>query len=280
MTHVSALSSCTYGIEGVRVGILPLFSAWVRGHKICHPPVKLRVPPWDLQAVLVALGEDRFEPLRQVDMEHLTYKTLFLVAVASARRISELHALSVHLPFLIENPLSFILAVNPAFLPKTNTQEALDSDIELWAFVPNPTSKYERLLQRMCPVKALKIYLDHTREVRGQNRALFVHFVPAKAPRPISKATLGRFLTAAIKEAYFILDREGEIVSANPHSVRGVATIWAEFARVPPKEICRAATWSGPCSFARHYRLNLDGQNDPHNFGAQLLSAATRGRPK
>ncbi len=87
MTHVSALSSCTYGIEGVRVGIHPLVSAWVRGHKICHPPVKLRSLPWDQQAVLVALGEGRFEPLRQVDMEHLKYKTLFLVALSSARRM-------------------------------------------------------------------------------------------------------------------------------------------------------------------------------------------------
>ncbi len=72
-------------------------SAWVRGHK--------RIPPLDLQAVLVALGEERFESLRQVDMEHLMYKTLLLVALSTVRRISELHALSVQPPFLIENPV-------------------------------------------------------------------------------------------------------------------------------------------------------------------------------
>ena len=152
----------------------------------------------------------------------------------------------------------------------------MDSDIELQAFVPNPTSKYEYLLQCMCPVRALKIYLDCTREVRGQNRALFVHFDPAKAPRPISKATLGHFLMAAIQEAYFVLDREGEIVSANPHSVRGVATTWAEFARVPTKAICRSATWSGPCSFTRHYRLNLGKNDNSPNFATQMLTVATR----
>ncbi len=123
----------------------------------------------------------------------------------------------------------------------------------------------------MCPVRALKIYLECTKGVRGQNGALFVHFVPAKAPRPISKATLSRFLTAAIREAYFILDGEGEIVQANPHTVRCVATTWAEFARVPPNEICRAATWSGSCSFARHYRLNLNKDKDPPNPGTQIL---------
>ncbi len=86
-------------------------------------------------------------------------------------------------------------------------------------------------------------------------------------------------MTAAIRETYFILDREGEIVQANPHTVRGVATTWPEFTRVPPKEICLAATWSGPCSFARHYRLNLNKDKDPPNLGTQILSVATRGRP-
>ncbi len=85
---------------------------------------------------------------------------------------------------------------------------------------------------------------------------------------------------AAIREDYLILDREGEIVSANPHSVRGVATTWAEFARVTPQEICWTATWSGPCSFARHYHLNLGEDNDPPNFATQMLSVATRSRPK
>ncbi len=84
----------------------------------------------------------------------------------------------------------------------------MDSDIELRAFVPNPTSKYERFLQRMCLDRALKIYIDRTKEVRGQNRALFIHYDPAKAACPISKATLGRFLMAAIRATYFVLNRE------------------------------------------------------------------------
>ena len=60
-----------------------------------------------------------------------------------------------------------------------NTQETLDSDVELRAFVPNRTSKYERFLQRMCPVRALKIYLDRTNKVRGQTGpCLFILFLP------------------------------------------------------------------------------------------------------
>ena len=57
MTHVLALSSCTYEIEGFRVGTDPLVSAWVRGQRVKNPPVKLRVPPWDLPTALAAFAE-------------------------------------------------------------------------------------------------------------------------------------------------------------------------------------------------------------------------------
>ncbi len=119
------------------MGVHPLVSAWVVGHKVCCPPVKLRVPLWDLQAILVALMEKWYEPLRQVEMERLTYRTLFLVALASAHCVSELHALSVELPFMIKNPQSFNLAVSLAFLPKTNIDVTLDVDIERNIFVPD-----------------------------------------------------------------------------------------------------------------------------------------------
>ncbi len=85
----------------------------------------------------------------------------------------------------------------------------------------------------MCPARALKIYLLPTQEVRGQNRALFVHFHSDKASWRIWKATLSRWLTDVIRQAYTIL-RKVLSVHANQHSVQGVATSWAEFARVLP----------------------------------------------
>ena len=46
------------------------------GHKVCRYLIKLRVPPWDLQVVLVAFTEKLYESLCPVDM----------VALASTRR--------------------------------------------------------------------------------------------------------------------------------------------------------------------------------------------------
>ncbi len=98
--------------------------------------MKLRTPPPSegLSAVVAALTEKEFEPLSHDDMKAFPSKVLFLVALASARHISEPHALSVEPAFLIERAHSFNLAVNAAFLLKKTTDSTLSGDIELQAF--------------------------------------------------------------------------------------------------------------------------------------------------
>ena len=119
--------------------------------------------------VLAALIEKLFEPLHQATPQNLMLKVLFLLAATSARRVSEIHALCIDPPFLIQNPRSFRLAPNPAFLPKTSTEVALSSDLEITAFYPEPTNTLEWGLHLMCLVRALRIYLRHTEHSRGPN---------------------------------------------------------------------------------------------------------------
>ena len=57
-------------------------------------PVELCPPAWDVALVLQSLTEAPYEPLRTCDERFLAQKTLFLLALASAKRIGELHALS------------------------------------------------------------------------------------------------------------------------------------------------------------------------------------------
>jgi site-specific recombinase XerD len=59
-----------------------------------RPPRRSEVPPWDLNTVLDYIKGPPFEPLKQATLKNVTLKTVFLLALASARRCSELHALS------------------------------------------------------------------------------------------------------------------------------------------------------------------------------------------
>ena len=57
-------------------------------------PVELRPPAWDVSLVLQSLTGAPYEPLRTCEERFLAQKTLFLLVLASAKRIDELHALS------------------------------------------------------------------------------------------------------------------------------------------------------------------------------------------
>ena len=61
--------------------------------------VELRPPAWDVALVLQSLTGAPYEPLRTCDEHFLAQKTLFLLALASAKRIGELHALSYRVSF-------------------------------------------------------------------------------------------------------------------------------------------------------------------------------------
>ena len=50
------------------------------------------LPKWNLSVVLNELTKAPFEPMKDTDLKHLTLKTAFLLALASGKRHSEIHA--------------------------------------------------------------------------------------------------------------------------------------------------------------------------------------------
>jgi hypothetical protein len=142
-SHVSALSQCLPLYEDVTIGIHPWVAKWVSGRRMSHPPRHLVYPPWDLGLVLSALTEHPYKPLHKASLVAITLTTAFLISVISARRVSVLHALSRDPAYLTLNPLSAILRVNPAFVPKTTTEIALTSEIESFRlFCPPPPLRW------------------------------------------------------------------------------------------------------------------------------------------
>ena len=59
-------------------------------HRDC-PKSSRNLPKWNL-SVLNELTKPPFEPMRDTDLKHLTLKTAFLLALASCKRRSEIHA--------------------------------------------------------------------------------------------------------------------------------------------------------------------------------------------
>ena len=60
------------------------------------PQREVQPPDWNLSFVLRCLSRPPLEPLKLAFDKHLTWKTSFLLAPASAKKVSELYDLSFH----------------------------------------------------------------------------------------------------------------------------------------------------------------------------------------
>ena len=74
----------------------PILQDLLRSFKVEVPIRADRPPPWDLEVVLRYLRSSTFEPLSSVPLRSLTKEALFLIALTTAKRVSELQALSKH----------------------------------------------------------------------------------------------------------------------------------------------------------------------------------------
>ena len=72
----------------------PILKDLIRSFEISAPRPIFPPPPWDLDKVLEFLSGPPFEPLARASFLDKTKKALFLLAMATAKRVSELQALS------------------------------------------------------------------------------------------------------------------------------------------------------------------------------------------
>ena len=57
-----------------------------------RPKGRRGIPSWNLSLVLHQLTQAPFEPIKEASLKHLTFKTVFLLALVSGKRRSEIHA--------------------------------------------------------------------------------------------------------------------------------------------------------------------------------------------
>ena len=187
-------------LSGVYRFVLPELSSHfvirdlLRSFRLSRPVVS-RVPPWDLLQVLSSLRISPFEPLSSASLRDLTRKTLFLLALATARRVGELQALAVGVSFSGEDAF---LAYLPEFLAKSESAaRPLPRSFPVHSLRDFAGDLPDELL--LCPVRAIRHYLHRTSSVSPRPRSLFVS--PRCPSRSLSKNALSFFIRSVIAAA-------------------------------------------------------------------------------
>ena len=262
----SAIASVHSGFQdGSTLSNNDTINSLLKGMFHSRPPARRLPPSWSINAVLQSLSSPPYEPLSKASLPNLTHKTVFLVAAASARRRSCLHALSVKEGLIRFEPEGVRLLPDPSFLAKNASLTFTPEEIFLPSMTQMSSIAEDKLV---CPVRALKYYLNRTKSIRSSDR-LFI--LPGLPHTPASKTTLARWVKSLIQP--FVQTSE----PFRAHDIRSHATSKAWFEGVPMEEIVRAAAWKTPASFVSHYLTNT--KTAEGSFARAVLTTHRRSHP-
>ena len=191
----------------------PILKDLIRSFEISAPRPIFPPPPWELDKVLQFLSGPPFEPLARASFLDKTKKALFLLAMATAKRVSELQALSFSVSFQGED---LVLYYDPFFRAKT---ESVANPLPCSIIVPSLSDFAGDLPERVhCTVRAVKYMRKAARSASFIPSRLFVS--PRNLERAMSKNAMSFYLRQLIVDS-------GAVSSARPpraHDIRGIST--------------------------------------------------------
>ena len=202
--------------------------------------------------MLHQLTKAPFEPLREASLKHLTFKTAFLLALGSGKRRSEIHAWQ-HKNIRHQSDLS--LFPSPSFLSKNQlAKEGPGSVAPVVIPALAPTlDKFLKSDRSLCPVRALRYYLDRTSDLRQRKELVFVSFKKG-FDKDISPATISSWIKQTVILCYELSDQQAHsLYQVKAHDVRAFAASKAFQSGVSLEQILAACHWKSHNTFTQFY---------------------------
>ena len=191
-------------------------------------------------------------------MKFVSLKVVLLLALTTAKRVSDLQALSIRPSCLQFAPgISKQSACGPIrFLCLRWLSRSIG--VSRWNCVsPASVLLYgggDSIRYAQC---GPYMYVSRSAAFRKGDQ-LFVSWATPHRGKPLSRQRLSHWIVEAISLAYECRGLQPPH-GLRAHSTRGMATSWALFRGVSVLDICAAASWATPHTFFRFYRLDVSG---------------------
>ena len=202
--------------------------------------------------------------MKDTDLKHLTLKTAFLLALASGKHRSEIHAWVANKVSnlgqwekVVLFPSGFI-----AKLARESSQSVSPVTIPALTTIVDGQFKEDRTLR---PVRALRYYLDRTKDLRGSQSLLVISFKKGHTS-DIRPATLSSWLKQTILLCYKQADQQAlDLVQVKAHD-RAFAASKAFYGGVSVDQIMQACHWKAHNTFTNFYLKDLTWSDNDNNM--------------
>ena len=173
-SYASAISFYRGRIDGKTVFTHDLMAEYLSGIK----KVTVRALPqdeaWDASLVLRALQDAPFEPMQTAEIKFVSAKVAVLLALTTAARVSELAALTIN-GITFSGDYKVVINQDPAFAPKHVGTLYRRTPVVLRAYFPRPRGLTERRRHLLCPVRAVRLYMQRTSDSRRTQQLLVTY---------------------------------------------------------------------------------------------------------
>ena len=260
----SAIAGALRSSQGLDYGKNQELSSLILSFTREQPRSTRSIPAWDLGLVLRCLTRPPFEPLRDATVKLLTLKTAFLVLLATGSRRSEVHALDYSKVRHGPNWEYVILEPHMDFIAKTELRTAGASQPSSKKIPPLGPTLGPGLEEdlKLCPVRALKIYLARTQQLREDKKLLFIAYKKGHQA-DIHKNTLSSWIRKLLQLVYDSPEEDVlKLSKTSTHEVRALASSLAFRGTMELEEVLRSCTWRNATTFTSHYLRDVSTCSD------------------
>ena len=244
-----SMLSAVFRFQLPEISSSPVLQDLLRSFKVEVPCRAVCPPPWDLEAILRYLCSPVFEPLASCSLRDLTRKTLFLVFLATAKRVGEIQALSRLVSFSSTGAgLSYV----PEFLAKTESaMRPLPRSVSVQSLQDFAAGLPDELL--LCPVRSLREYLRRTSNFVNRPHRLFV------SPRCPSQAMPKNGISFLLREVIVQsgASSEGGAAAPRTHVFAALLPLLLSFKNWSISSVLEAASWKSNSVFTSFYFRDL-----------------------
>jgi len=234
---VSALSTILV-CDGVPFGQHHITKSFMKGVLKERPITHRYQTQWDPEMVLSKLKNPPYITADKMPLLLLAKKTLFLILMATCRRVHIAKALYINKEkCTIKKGSSVTFHIERKDLKQGDSMQDKPLPLVVKAFPMN---------RSIDPVLYVRTYMARTKQLRGDIKQLFI---TTKGPtRPISADTARNWVKDILKDCGVDLNQFG------PGSTRGASTSKASALGASLEEILKAGQWSNKSVWQKYYK--------------------------
>ena len=247
-TARSALSNIITEGECVNFGSHQVVTRFMKAVFETKNPVPKCTTTWDVSTVLKYLAT--LHPNSAISLKSLSLKLVMLLLLLSGQRGQTIYLLSLDGLNITEDTCNFQLLEHI----KTSKPGGMATILTFKKYTEN---------QSICPLLTLKEYLVRTKQLRKEEKKLFISF--QKPHKAVSRDTISRWVKMGLSAAGI------DTTVFTPHSTRAASTSKAKARSVPMDVIMSLAGWSKATTFQRFY--NKEIVNTSNDMANAILSS-------